>query len=101
MNAQEEWKEAWRNKDLLMFDRRERHEVVSFGWLDVIIRAALERKLAAAQREIERAVQAEREACAKVAEYTPLKFYDTSTSRAIAAAIRARGTEQRENTKGE
>jgi hypothetical protein len=53
MNAQEEWKEAWRNKEILMFDRHERHEMICYGWADVIIRAALERKLEAAQREIE------------------------------------------------
>ena len=40
---------------------------------------------------ISAAVQAEREACAMIAETTPLSFYDTKTQREIAAAIRARG----------
>jgi hypothetical protein len=97
MNAQEKWRMAYRKWKISI------HTFSAFYAADEANdamqryrrEAALERKLAAAQREIERAVQAEREACAMVAEHTPLKFYDTSTSRAIAAAIRARAVERR------
>lgn len=51
------------------------------------LRSAAEERDAA----IERAVMAEREACAEAAEEVPLAFYDTDTRRQIAAAIRARG----------
>lgn len=57
----------------------------------VIYIKALEATLRERDAEVERAVMAEREACAEAAEEVPLAFYDTDTRRQIAAAIRARG----------
>jgi hypothetical protein len=118
MNAQGWWKVYYRKA---VKAKREGAESYKYELMCMATQyrreAALERKLEAAQREIERTVLAEREACAKICDEEPLHnplISDEWTKHSndrdeqvafthadrIAAAIRARAAEQRE-TKGE
>jgi hypothetical protein len=51
MNAREEWKQAYRSGELLTYTHDERHEIKIWGWIDVLHRASLERKIERLERE--------------------------------------------------